>query len=621
MKWASVENKLLLTSIALVTGLLLVAGLWLSMTLVNAQQQQYQRQHRVLASTVAVGVSHQIDQPYSPRLKLKQYLVQVMHQTPVIREITVTSQGGQTLAHAVQPASQASRSGVFSEGASPRRSGLLTVATPLPSPHSVKVMQGTVTLLLDVEKEAADSANLPGMIWLVIVGAWLIACGAMVRYTVTLSKHIRTVVDVVQQVGTGQFGVTMDDQRLWGDLKVLARAFNDMSMRLRLYQNDNIESLTIARNKLQSVVLSIADGVIVCDNEHKAILVNPAAVTMLGLKDYNTLLGCDLSDYMTVDGKKPFDTCLDAFHQQQDSMTITETIKLMHTSLRVILSPMLDANQARLGYVLTLHDVTREIEIDQLKTSFIANVSHELRTPVTTIKTYIDTLCQHGEDLDPDTYKEFMDTLNVETDRLKRLVNDVLDVSRLQEGVELYMTIEEVGPIVQLTVQSLKVLADQKNITISTNIETDLPKTLMNADSIERVVRNLLSNAIKYTPEGGRVRCRTELVNNGTQIEVRVEDNGIGIPPEHLPHIFDRFYRVENAVHTVKGTGLGLHLVKLTIEDYHHGEVFVTSTPSQGSVFGFRLPVTSGVSTPGDGGTHDLNTIITPMISFPGILS
>jgi two-component system, OmpR family, sensor histidine kinase NblS len=294
---------------------------------------------------------------------------------------------------------------------------------------------------------------------------------------------------------------------------------------------------------------------------------------------------------MTVDGKKPFEACLEAFHAQQDNGIITHTIKMINASLRVILSPMLDTSGARLGFVLIMHDITKEVEIDQLKTSFIANVSHELRTPVTTIKTYIDTLCQHGNDLDAETYQEFMDTLNLETDRLKRLVNDVLDVSRLQEGMQLLMAAEEIGPIIQLTVQSMKMLAQQKQLTISTNIETNLPKVFINADSIERVVRNLLGNAIKYTDAGGRIKCRAELVNNGQHIEVIVEDNGMGISEEHLPHIFDRFYRVENAVHTIKGTGLGLHLVKMTIEDYHQGEVFVKSQPRMGSIFGFRLPV------------------------------
>jgi signal transduction histidine kinase len=118
-----------------------------------------------------------------------------------------------------------------------------------------------------------------------------------------------------------------------------------------------------------------------------------------------------------------------------------------------------------------------------------------------------------------------------------------------------------------------------------------LPDLYINADAIERVLRNLLSNAIKYTPEQGRIKVKAEVSSDGNWLEVSVEDNGSGIPAEHLPRIFDRFYRVENKVHTVKGTGLGLHLVKITIEKHHEGTVFVQSKEGVGSVFGFQLPL------------------------------
>jgi two-component system sensor histidine kinase NblS len=204
----------------------------------------------------------------------------------------------------------------------------------------------------------------------------------------------------------------------------------------------------------------------------------------------------------------------------------------------------------------------------------------------------VDTIYNHGNELDPETYQEFIETINVETDRLKKLVNDILDFSRLEEGgYRLELEQQDITPIINLTVQSLKVLAQQKNLTVSTAIESNLPKVYINSDSIERVLRNLLSNAIKYTPDGGRIKVRAELAESGDALVVTVQDTGIGIPEEHLPHIFERFYRVENKVHTVKGTGLGLHLVKITIEEHHQGEVFVKSEMGVGSSFGFRLPL------------------------------
>jgi two-component system, OmpR family, sensor histidine kinase NblS len=585
MRWASAENKLLILAVGIMSLVMLGCGFALSQLVTQQWQWQMVRQQQSMVNMLAVSVSHQMTQPVSPQLKLKQLLTQTLHQNNQLLDLLITDNQGRTLA-------KLTRDGYKNNATSQR----LTLVSPIPSPQNVKAITGTLTLVFNQQPAYQAYQQIQTALWLMIISIWLVSCGLMFAYTSALNRHLDKLVSMVKQLGTGEFGIAIQENGLWGHVQTLARAFNDMSMRLKLYQDHNIDSLTQEKNKLKQVLLSIADGVIVCNPDGTAILVNDAAVHMLGLKHYSTLEGSNLADYMTVNGDKPFQVCLQAFNNQENADILTQVMPLMNTNLRVIMSPMLNSQGTLSGMVLIMHDVTREVEIDKLKTSFIANVSHELRTPVTTIKTYVDTLCQHGKDLDADTYAEFMDTLNVETDRLKRLVNDVLDVARLQEGVQLAMSSEEIGPIIQLTVQSMKVLAQQKQLTISTNIETNMPKVLINADSIERVVRNLLSNAIKYTPAGGRIRCKSELVNNGQHIEVTVEDNGMGISPEHLPHIFDRFYRVENKVHTVKGTGLGLHLVKMTIEDYHHGDVFVRSQPDEGSVFGFRLPVLSEIT-------------------------
>ena len=146
-------------------------------------------------------------------------------------------------------------------------------------------------------------------------------------------------------------------------------------------------------------------------------------------------------------------------------------------------------------------------------------------------------------------------------------------------------------PVIEQQIKSMQVLAEEKHITFSLIKEPDLPEIPINVDSIERALNNLLSNAIKYSPENGRIKVRAELARDPNFVEVSVEDQGCGIPEEHQKKIFERFYRVENDTHTVKGTGLGLHLVKITIEKHHQGEVFVKSKPGEGSTFGFRLPI------------------------------
>ena len=381
-------------------------------------------------------------------------------------------------------------------------------------------------------------------------------------------------------------------------MKTLAESFNDMSMRLRAYEEQNLETITFERNKLKAILLSIADGVVVCDMQAKVAIINDSACEMLGYKASQWAIGASLKEYITEEGARCFEPIIEDFetvyreNPDQVPQLFTHKLEMPDTTLKVMLSPIQDAEGDMLGFVLIMHDVTKETEVDKMKTSFISNVSHELRTPVTTIKSYVDTIYNHGKDLDPETYEEFIETINVETDRLKKLVNDILDFSRLEEGaVVLERELADMTPVINLTVQSVKVLADQKKINLSTAIESNLPKLYINSDSIERVLRNLLSNAIKYTDDNGRIKVRAELTELGDALEVSVQDSGIGIPEEHLPHIFDRFYRVENKVHTVKGTGLGLHLVKVAIEKHHGGEVFVKSEVGVGSTFGFRIPL------------------------------
>ncbi|NLF84021.1 MAG: HAMP domain-containing histidine kinase [Candidatus Gastranaerophilales bacterium] len=172
------------------------------------------------------------------------------------------------------------------------------------------------------------------------------------------------------------------------------------------------------------------------------------------------------------------------------------------------------------------------------------------------------------------------------------MVNDILDFSRLEEpGINIEKCLCDIPPILEMSVNSMKVIAEEKQVTFSVITEPDLPQVYVNAESIERAVKNLLSNSIKYSHKGGRIKLRAEIDRTGDYLQVTVEDNGIGIPKEHLDKIFERFYRVEDKVHSIKGTGLGLHLVKLTIEKHHGGQVFVDSRVNEGSIFGFRLPL------------------------------
>jgi len=172
------------------------------------------------------------------------------------------------------------------------------------------------------------------------------------------------------------------------------------------------------------------------------------------------------------------------------------------------------------------------------------------------------------------------------------MVNDILDFSKLEADTRYEKTTGDIMLTLENTLSNLKVLAEEKNVNFVVEKEDEIPKILYNEESIERVITNLVSNAVKYAPNDSSINIKAKTSNRMDGfVEVTVSDKGIGISKEHQAKIFDRFYRVENDTHTIKGTGLGLHLVKVTIEKHHGGKVFVESELNKGSTFGFLLPI------------------------------
>lgn len=425
--------------------------------------------------------------------------------------------------------------------------------------------------------------------------AWFMSLFAVMVNTILLTRQIGFLADGVNRISSGQFGYKVNTKDLWGDIKLLFDAFNDMSIRLHQYEESNIDKLTYERNKLEAVLMSIANGVVVCDKFDKVVLFNNSALKNLEVEADN-LMDSRISEYYDGEGNHCFKEEIEKFKntplEEIENNQPEFQVKIDEKTFKTVISPMFNLNNEYMGYILVLHDMTKEAEIDQLKNNFISNVSHELRTPVTVLRSYIETLHCYGDDFNEETQKEFIGILNQEITRLNNMVNDILDFSRLESpNIKLEKTFCELAPIAEVVVSSLGIIAKEKEINFSMIFEPNMPKIYINADNIERAIKNLISNAIKYSHKGGKIKVRIELDKTGKNIIFSVEDNGIGIPQEHLEKVFDRFYRVENATHTIKGTGIGLHLVKVSIEKHHNGEVFVNSTLGEGSTFGFKLPI------------------------------
>jgi len=244
-----------------------------------------------------------------------------------------------------------------------------------------------------------------------------------------------------------------------------------------------------------------------------------------------------------------------------------------------------------------LHDITREKEISRMKNDFVSHVSHELKTPLASITAYSEMLVD-GEADDEETRKEFYSVIQSQAKRLNRLIEDILNTSRIESGL---IKVEK-GPVsltilIEEQLQMIKSAAIEKGIEILRSAQNDrggpivFGQVYADRDMISQVIVNLLSNAVKYTPSGGSIKIETEVDEIKGQAKVSVTDTGVGIPENEIKHVFDKFYRVGVNKAQAKGTGLGLNLVKQIIEKVHNGRVFVTSEPGVGSTFGFELPL------------------------------
>ena len=243
------------------------------------------------------------------------------------------------------------------------------------------------------------------------------------------------------------------------------------------------------------------------------------------------------------------------------------------------------------GVVAVLHDITREKEISKMKNDFVSHVSHELKTPLASISAYSEMLSD-GEADDEETRKEFYTVIQSQAKRLNRLIEDILNISRIESGlikvekrpVSLTILIEE-------QLQMIKSYAEEKNIEIIGQKPIVFDQVYVDKDMMSQVIVNLLSNAVKYTPSGGSINIKTEVDEIAALARVSITDTGVGIPESEVEHVFDKFYRVSANEAQAKGTGLGLNLVKQIVEKVHNGRVFVTSQVGTGSTFGFELPL------------------------------
>jgi two-component system phosphate regulon sensor histidine kinase PhoR len=383
-------------------------------------------------------------------------------------------------------------------------------------------------------------------------------------------------------------------------LKPLTRAFNglleyaetavtDASMKLKELEIE-LKVATAQRQHAEAILYSISDAVLVTDPFDQLVLANESAAKTFGF---------DLGNAM----RQPIDrivkdtTVIQIMREMRQSGSRTGRRIVEHQmksqdavrAFKVTLSCVSDRADQPVGVVAVLHDMTREKEVGQMKNDFVSNVSHELRTPLASIKAYVEMLID-GEAQDEKTTSEFYEVIQNEANRLGRLIDNILNISRIESGlVKINKQPQSLAVIVK---EAFEVIAPQAKLKQITLVENLIPVFyLANADKdmLYQAVLNLLSNSVKYTPEGGQITIETTVDEAQRKLLTRITDTGVGIPPKDLPFVFDKFYRVEANNRMAKGTGLGLSLVKHIIETVHQGRVFVESQVGKGSTFGFEL--------------------------------
>lgn len=354
-----------------------------------------------------------------------------------------------------------------------------------------------------------------------------------------------------------------------------------------------------SEKELLSVTLSsMGDGVIAVDATRTVVLFNRMAEKLTGWK-FEQASAKNINElFRLVDQKsrKPLLSPVEkAFESGRvESQTNCDLIVDQNNArhpVSLTAAPICKNSGTIMGVVMVLHDISREREIDKMKTDFVSSVSHELRTPLTSIKAYTTTLLR-DKTMPDHVRNEFLDIINDESDRLAKLIDNLLEVSKIEAGaVKINRRDVDVAVVIERVFSCLRPLADKKNIRLEKDMPAETVKMQADEEKLESVLTNLTNNAIKFTGDGGEVRVSAQFDNEYLVLQVR--DNGPGIPAENLPKIFDRFYRVQDHNNrTVKGTGLGLTIVK-DIVMMHGGRVDVQSEVGKGTTFTVFLPVTA----------------------------
>ena len=453
------------------------------------------------------------------------------------------------------------------------RKQFMDYAVPVDTPSGrqiiyIKDTKEELTKIIQHIFEIIIQAVVLGIIISIIIGYFL---------SRAITTPISNLTKRAKRLSEGQFDPRVENIKADDEIGILAETFNDMSSTLK----GTLSDISTEKNKIEAILQNMTDGVMAFGTDGKIIHINSTARKMLNIENVEqfrfdklfSILGADIliGDLLYLEEKR----------------SCEREVTKDNIALKVNFAVFDDERNKTGGVLAVLHDITKQQKLENSRREFVANVSHELRTPLTTVKSYAETLLDFVKD--NKTAAAFTNTILNETDRMTRLVKDLLVLSSLENSASLNKTVFSLKAMIHDVVSTMTLVASEKGHRLQFKQSSELPEFYGDSDKLEQVLYNIISNSIKYTPNGGKILVRAGKVYHEIQIEV--QDTGIGIPEKDLSRIFERFYRVDKArSRELGGTGLGLAISK-SIIDSHGGQIHNDSKPGEGTSVLITLPI------------------------------
>ncbi|GED68259.1 PAS domain-containing sensor histidine kinase [Brevibacillus reuszeri] len=581
--------KLTLTILGLISLVLLLMGMYFAKVLENSYLQSL---HELLSrESKLVAQAVRFPDVFSNQSTLEERVKQVAPTEEV--RLTVIDEKGQVLydnsSHADEMENHFNRpefmsalkgqTGISRRYSETLRYDMMYVAVPVEQDSKIV---GAVRSAMSM-KDITDTIHnmwyslLTGLLVTLVVGSIVVS-----RISFSIIRPIEEITRVARNITQRQYESRVRIKAK-DEIGQLAGAINFMASSLEQQMYEISEN----QQRLSGVLTNMTSGVIFISEQRRIMLVNPAVEKLLGTPGHEIVGKLHIEAGKSFGLSQYIDRCLDK------SEKFRQEVHIYYPQERVLdvnFAPYINFKGEARGVVVVLHDITEIRRLEKMRSDFVANVSHELRTPITSIKGFTETLLE-GAMQDEETCRNFLQIISDESERLYRMIRDILDLSKIeQKRIPLQVSRIHLQDMISSAVAIMNDQAQRKELTIT--LPTPQPEIYLmtDRDCLQQIILNLLTNAIAYTPEGGAITIRTE--KEDQIVKIQVIDTGIGIPEKDLTRIFERFYRVDKArSRDSGGTGLGLAIVKHLVDNLH-GHIRVDSIEGKGTIFTVTIPYT-----------------------------